>query len=224
MRQFSNAQLDGRKRVQAGRRLADDAYLQIRDQIITVSIPPGAPLDEDALADELKIGLTPVREALKRLRLERLAVIYPRRGTFAAEINISDERWLTEVRVELEGLAAVLAAERASEDDLLGLKSLLDTMETADDPVELMSIDTELHRAIYASARNPFLEDTLNQYLNLALRIWHYCLNRMPEHTSHDCDQHAVVRAICDRDVVAARAAAEEHLRSFSEEVRTLLI
>ncbi|MFE3002589.1 GntR family transcriptional regulator [Nocardia sp. NPDC059246] len=203
--------------------MADKAYLEIRDRIVTVSIAPGEPLDEDRLAKELGVGLTPVREALKRLGLESLAVIYPRRGTFAAEINISDERWLTEARLELEGLAASLAAQRASEDDLLRLETLLDEMEAADDPVDVMSIDTEIHRAIYAAARNPFLESTLNQYANLALRIWHYCLNRLPERTSHSCDQRAVVRAICDGDQDAARAAAQEHLLSFSREVRSLL-
>src|SRR5262245_7295748 len=98
-------------------RLADQAYLRLRDEIVTVRLRPGDPLDEKALSQRLELGLTPVRDALKRLTLERLAVIYPRRGTFVTDINISDERWLTEVRIEMEGLAAALAAERATDEE-----------------------------------------------------------------------------------------------------------
>ena len=207
-----------------GVRLADRAYTWIRDQIVTTRIAPGAPLDESVLSSELGIGLTPIREALKRLTLERLAVIYPRRGTFATEINISDERWLTEVRMELEGLAAALAAQRASHEDCAELMALIEKAESsATLPADFITLDTETHRRIYAIARNPYLEASLNQYANLALRIWHYCLERMPARTLQSCNQRDVVQAICDRDPDRARAAAQEHLRSFSEEVRSLL-
>ena len=75
---------------------------------------------------------------------------------------------------------------------------------------------------VYAAARNPYLEDTLNQYANLALRIWHYGIKRMRP-TTPSCSQRDVVNAIGDRDPARARAAAQVHLRGFSEEVRTLL-
>ena len=81
----------------------DQAYRRIRDAIVAVSLQPGAPLDEKALSASLGLGLTPIRDALKRLTLEKLAVTYPRRGTFVSRINIADEARLTEIRVELEG-------------------------------------------------------------------------------------------------------------------------
>lgn len=207
-------------------RLADQAYLRIRDDIVTIRHSPGAPLDEKVLSAELGFGLTPVRDALKRLTLERLAVIYPRRGTFVTDINISDERWLTEVRIELEGAAAALAAERATEEELTALRdhtALLESHDVGRDmSSDYLSIDTEIHRMVYAAARNPYLEDTLNQYANLALRIWHYGIKRMRP-TTPSCSQRDVVNAIGDRDPARARAAAQVHLRGFSEEVRTLL-
>ena len=95
-----------------GELLADRAYADLRDRIVTLAIAPGAPINEDALGRELEMGRTPVREAIKRLALERLVTVYPRRGTFASEINITDLAAISDVRVQLEGHAARRAAER----------------------------------------------------------------------------------------------------------------
>ncbi|MER5217097.1 GntR family transcriptional regulator [Streptomyces sp. NPDC002838] len=213
-----------RQGTNGGLRLADQAYLRIRDEIVTVQLQPGDPLDEKVLSQRLELGLTPVRDALKRLTLERLAVIYPRRGTFVTDINISDERWLTEVRIELEGLAAALAAERATDEECAALSRLAGTLEDASDlSLDYISVDAEIHRAIYAASHNPYLESSLNQYANLALRIWHYGIQRMRPRTPRSCAQDEVVAAICARKPEAARKAAQSHLLGFSAEVRSLL-
>ena len=60
--------------------LADRAYAQLRDRIVSLRIPPGAPINEDALGRELDVGRTPMREAIKRLALENLVTVFPRRG------------------------------------------------------------------------------------------------------------------------------------------------
>ena len=70
--------------------LADRAYDELRDRIVTLRIAPGEPIDEDGVGEELGMGRTPVREAIKRLALENLVTVFPRRGTFASEINITD--------------------------------------------------------------------------------------------------------------------------------------
>src|SRR5436309_458343 len=69
--------------------LADKAYLATRDQLIMLEIPPGEPIDDDLLATSLAMGRTPVREALKRLEVDRLVVSYSRRGTFATGMDIA---------------------------------------------------------------------------------------------------------------------------------------
>jgi DNA-binding GntR family transcriptional regulator len=214
--------------VRGGRpRLADRAYEAIRDDLIALRIEPGAPLDERQLSASLNVGLTPVRDAIKRLTLERLLVTYPRRGTFAAEINISDERWLTEARTGLEGLAALLAAERATEADratLIELNRKLEASSSATTSAVGASMDdAAVHRAIYAAAHNPYLETTLNQYANAALRIWHYAIRSLGSHHAHPCDQAEVIAAIIARDGERARGAAEVHLLNYSVEVRRLL-
>ena len=205
------------------RRKGDLAYEVIRDRIIRVELPPGAPLEEAVIVRELGVGLTPVREAFKRLALEKLAVIYPRRGTFVADIRVSDERWLTETRVELEGLAAALAAERATEQEIEHLESLVETLSGLRDTRALVETDTAIHRSVYAAAHNPYLRTTLDQYFNLSLRIWYYCMDRLPTIGEHAHNQAAMVAAIRRRAPVEARKAAEIHLRTFSDEVRAVL-
>lgn len=203
-------------------RLTDQAYRKIRDAIVRVELAPGAPLDEKVLSASLGLGLTPIRDALKRLTLEKLADTYPRRGTFVSRINISDEARLTEIRLELEGFAAALAAERATpaEHQLL-LDRLADLERGSEDRASHTDLDARVHRAIYAAARNEYLEAALNQCANLALRIWNYCLREREVGIQHIHSQRAVVEAIIAGDPVAARSAAENHLKDFSEDVRS---
>src|SRR5690348_18301801 len=109
--------------------LADRAYAALRDRIVALRIAPGEPINEDALGRELDMGRTPVREAIKRLALENLVTVFPRRGTFASEINITDLAHISDVRQQLEGHAAYRAAQRltdAQRADLAGLLIELD--------------------------------------------------------------------------------------------------
>src|ERR671923_599140 len=113
----------------AGELLADRAYVELRDQIVTLALPPGAPINEEALGRELDLGRTPLREAIKRLALENLVCVYPRRGTFATEINITDLAHISDVRVQLEGHAAYRAAQRLTPAQRDELDALVDEIE-----------------------------------------------------------------------------------------------
>src|SRR5579875_2703107 len=104
--------------------LADRAYDELRDRIVTLRIAPGQPIDEDRIGEELGMGRTPVREAIKRLALENLVTVYPRRGTFASDINITDLAHISEVRVQLEGHAAFRCAQRLTAEQRTELEAL----------------------------------------------------------------------------------------------------
>jgi DNA-binding GntR family transcriptional regulator len=108
--------------------LADRAYAELRDRIVTLRILPGSPIDEDLLGQELGMGRTPVREAIKRLALENLVTVFPRRGTFASEINITDLAHISDVRAQLEGHAAYRAAERITDAHRVELEALLEEL------------------------------------------------------------------------------------------------
>jgi DNA-binding GntR family transcriptional regulator len=97
-----------------GASLADQAYFAIRSLIVSLELAPGDPIREPELTAKLGIGRTPVREALRRLALERLVEVYPRRGMFVTTVDVRDLARLCEVRAVLEPEAARLAAERAT--------------------------------------------------------------------------------------------------------------
>ncbi|MBC8732862.1 GntR family transcriptional regulator [Paraburkholderia sp. UCT2] len=93
--------------------LADVAFAQIEEMIITRRLPPGSMISESQLAVELEMGRTPVREALQRLRQIGFVDMLPRRGTLVAGVDIRQQLELLEVRRPLEELVVRMAALRA---------------------------------------------------------------------------------------------------------------
>jgi DNA-binding GntR family transcriptional regulator len=206
--------------------LADRAYVQIRDRIITLRIPPGAPIDEDRLGEAFEMGRTPVREAVKRLALENLVTVFPRRGTFASEINITDLTHISDVRMVLEAHAAARAAERITDAQRAELEALLVELSRSkgsDDGEALMALDARLHRFIHRCSGNPYLEETLGRYFNLSLRIWHLVIDRLPHLFARVHEHEDVLLAIADGDAARASEILIEHIATFEREIRTVL-
>lgn len=204
--------------------LAEHAYQGIRDLLVTVRIRPGAPLSEERLTRHLGVGRTPVREAIKRLETERLVVVYPRRGAFAAAIHLADLELLSAVRAPLEGEAAYYAARRASRTERDRLRELMARAEECEpSSAAEIDFDSQVHRAIYRAAHNPYLEATLEQYYNLILRIWHFALDRLPQVTGHIAELVPLLGAVLAGEADQARALAVEHVVSFQREVSEVL-
>ena len=206
--------------------LADRAYVELRDRIVTLRIPPGAPIDEDQLGADLGMGRTPVREAIKRLALENLVTVFPRRGTFASDINITDLAHISDVRTVLEGHAAYRAAERITEAQQAELNELLEELgrsQGSDDVEALMALDARVHRFIYSCAGNPYLETTLARYFNLSLRIWHLVLDRLPHLFARVHEHDDVLHAIAAGKPKQARDILADHISTFEREIRAVL-
>jgi DNA-binding GntR family transcriptional regulator len=206
--------------------LADRAYIELRDRIVSLRIAPGAPIDEDGLGAELEMGRTPVREAIKRLALENLVTVFPRRGTFASEINITDLAHISDVRSQLEGHAAYRAAERITDPQRAELQQLLDELgdsRGSDDVEALMTLDARVHRFIYRCAGNPYLEETLGRYFNLSLRIWHLVFDRLPHLFARVHEHDDVLHAIAAGEPARARDILAEHIATFEREIRAVL-
>jgi DNA-binding GntR family transcriptional regulator len=206
--------------------LADRAYEELRDRIVTLRIPPGAPIDEDLIGRELAMGRTPVREAIKRLSLENLVTVFPRRGTFASEINITDLAHISDVRAVLEGHAAGRAAQRITETQRAELHELLGELgrsKGSDDVEALMALDARVHRFIYRCAGNPYMEETLGRYYNLSMRIWHLVIDRLPHLFARVHEHDDALRAIAAGDAEHARAILADHIATFESEIRSVL-
>jgi len=207
--------------------LAERAYRAIRDRLVMLEIRPGAPINEDQLAQSLGVGRTPVREALKRLQYERLITTYPRRGTFATDVNITDLAHISEVRQELEPLAAAQAARRATAADRAVLAGALRELEGVDShrhgADELMRLDLQVHRAIYAATHNPYLEDTLVRHDNLATRIWCLFIDRLSDMAGHVEEHGPLLEAIVAGDAEKAAQLARDHVEGFERAIRAAI-
>jgi DNA-binding GntR family transcriptional regulator len=106
--------------------LRDVVFDYMKDAIITGKLKPGERLMEVQLAEKLGVSRTPVREAIRKLELEGLVVMVPRKGAYVADLDAKDLLNVLEVRSSLEGLAASLAAERITEEEIDKLKKIIE--------------------------------------------------------------------------------------------------
>ena len=210
------------ERSNGDRLIADRAYEELRDRIVTVKLPPGTVLREDELMAQLAIGRTPLRDAIKRLALEGLVAVQPRRGTTITPVDTADIMHITEVRADLEGLAAELAALRMSEDERDACHERLERLRALDrrsDPEALMRMDTEIHRFTWHAAQNPYLVQSLERYWSLSLRIWYLVIDRVPGLAGSVHHQEQLLEALINRDAPASRRIMREHVVEFQREV-----
>ena len=205
---------------------ADRAYEIVRERLVMLDIRPGEPINDDRLAEELGFGRTPVREALKRLERERLVIAYPRRGTFATAVDMTDLADISEIRKQLEPTAAARAARTASQDARARLSALADEIaeiDDSEDPRDVLRKDVRVHREIYRASGNPHLEDILVSLDAHATRIWCLFLDRLPDVASHVREHAALLQAIVDGDEDTASALTLEHVAGFEQAIRDLL-
>ena len=205
--------------------LADRAYSAIRDLIVTLELEPGAVINERELIERLGIGRTPVREALRRLAQERLVEVYPRRGMFVTGVDVRELARLSEVRAVLEPEAARLAAERATDAERAALRELIAEIGGGDlDDRDLMALDERIHRAVYRCSHNDLLEDTLEQYYMLALRIWMIALDRQHELKDAVGEHRTLLEAIHDGDGARAAETMRGHVEDFEQAMHRVLL
>jgi DNA-binding GntR family transcriptional regulator len=202
--------------------VAERAYLELRHRIVTLQLAPGSALREDALMNEMSIGRTPLREAVKRLAHENLVAVQPRRGTFVTPVEAADIVNITEVRAGLEGYAAELAAVRMDAPARQAAEALLHEVKHLSRPNDqdwLMRFDERIHHFTWEASGNPYLIETLERYWTHSLRIWYLVLDRVPGlgHAVHE--QTQLVQALLDGDADSAGTIMREHILAFQSEV-----
>jgi DNA-binding GntR family transcriptional regulator len=201
---------------------AEQAYRSLLEDIVTLKLDPGDVLAEDALRERLGLGRTPIREALQRLASEDLVVVLPRRGVIVSQINVTDLTEIYEVRSRLEGLAARLAAERFGDGELPpGVAADLSLIPETTGFLALIAVDRRLHRVVHHLARNRYLLDNLDWYLNLSIRLVLAAARRLPappvaEMAETMADFHDLFVAIVAHDGDRAEEIASRH-SGFSE-------
>jgi len=208
-----------------GRLKRDQAYETLLLDIICGVLRPREAIDEATLSERYEVPRAGVRDALARLALEGLVDRRPRLGSVVADLGAIELQQIFELRVQLEGSAAALAAQNATAADLAEIRRAFAGVEKVlarADYREVIRMDLAFHQAVGAATHNRWLArvtDTLN--VN-ALRFWHYSLSRRgPEALRREIDAHLrIAQAIERHDPAAARQAMREVLGEFPSTVK----
>lgn len=187
----------------------------LRAAIIGGVLNPGERLMEIQLAEELGVSRTPVREAVRTLEQEGFVEMFPRRGTYVANISIKDVIDVYEIRIALDVLAAGLAAERITDGELVKLKEHLVKIREAVKNCEMEKLgeyDWEFHEVLYRASRNDRLFGIINNLREQITRLRVTSMNYPGRIVATLNEHELLVESIAKRDVELAKKRAYEHM------------
>lgn len=195
--------------------LRDVVFNTLRQAILKGELEPGERLMEIQLADRLGVSRTPIREAIRKLELEGLVLMIPRKGAEVAKISEKNLRDVLEVRRSLEELAIELACKRMTDEDMENLESaqaaFRQAIETGD-PMTIAETDEAYHDIIYNGTGNNKLMQILN---NLREQMYRYRLEYIKDEDKRQnllAEHSHILSAIKKRQVNDAKKAIREHI------------
>jgi DNA-binding GntR family transcriptional regulator len=201
-------------RQRAGGRAAD-IRATLQDEIESGKLPPGAGLDERALAARFNVSRTPVREALQQLAARGLVRIAPRQGVVVSRLSVSKVRAMLEFIGELEALAAKLAARRIDDEGKRALEAAIAQCEEAvakGGAAEYGVANTVFHEAIYAGSRNEYLAEQIRVARRLIQRYRVRDFQTKAQIAASLEDHRRIAQAIMAGDETAATEAMHHHV------------
>ena len=195
--------------------LRDVVFNTLRRAILRGELVPGQRLMEIQLAEKMGVSRTPVREAIRKLELEGLVVMIPRKGAEVAHISGKNLRDVLEVRRALEELAGELACARMSTEELKLLEQANHRFAAvlgSDDITMLAQADEEFHGLIYQATENDRLVQMVN---HLREQMYRYRIEHIKDKSQRKLlvqEHQEIIRALAARDVEAARRAIRSHI------------
>ncbi|WP_319483075.1 GntR family transcriptional regulator [uncultured Cohaesibacter sp.] len=215
------------QRNEKAKSLADQAYCQLREDIITCKLHPGNDLSEQDLAESLKMSKTPVREALARLALEGLVEVFPRRGYRVTPVTVKSVNDVFTVRKALEGVACELAAVRMDGSEIDQVEELSQARYIPGEEPTVASFikaNNAFHSAIAEASRVPRLKQLIDSYLEESTRLFHMGAAVRDVNPETIKDHARIVTALRAHDPDAAREAIHEHTENTRHGLLTALI
>lgn len=195
--------------------LRDVVFNTLRQAILTGELKPGERLMEIHLANRLGVSRTPIREAIRKLELEGLVIMIPRRGAEVANITTKSMQDVLEVRRALDVLSVELACERISEEELLQLKNACDEFEKATRTKDLKKIaqaDVALHDIIVKATGNERLVQLVS---NLSEQMYRYRFEYIKDASKHQrlVEEHRIIfESIRNKDKITALETSKLHI------------
>lgn len=195
--------------------LRDLVFNTLRQAILTGELKPGERLMEIHLADKLGVSRTPIREAIRKLELEGLVTMIPRRGAEVAQITEKSMNDVLEVRRAMDALCAELACDRITDEELENLKQACDDFEASvrtKDVRKIAQADVALHDIIVRATGNQRLIQLVN---NLSEQMYRYRFEYIKDFSQHETliEEHRIIyQSIVRKDRETAAAAARTHI------------
>jgi DNA-binding GntR family transcriptional regulator len=206
--------------------LRDTAYAAIKHRIITSVFRPGEYINELQLSSILRIGRTPVHQALDRLMIEGMVEVIPRKGVIVKSVSLNEVLQIIEVRLINETYGARLAAEHADDTDLTELADVLKRAQhwaSLRNVENMMLLDREFHLLVARAAKNDVLTELLRKLHERSLRFWFISLNAPAQYENVQNEHTGILEAIRQRDPDGADAAMRRHIESFRANVSQFL-
>ena len=197
--------------------LRDVVFNTLRQAILKGELKPGERLMEIALAEKLGVSRTPIREAMRKLELEGLVVMIPRRGAQVANITEKDLNDVLEVRIALENMAIEKACKRMTEEQMRQMRHAEKEFERVlaeGNLVRIAEADVDFHEVIYQAADNARLYQVLS---NLREQMYRYRVEYLKEEDTRNQlvqEHEELSKAIRERDVQKAQELSFRHLET----------
>ena len=202
--------------------LRDVVFNTLRQAILKGELAPGERLMEIQLAQKLGVSRTPIREAIRKLELEGLVLMIPRRGAEVARISEKSLKDVLEVRRSLEELAIELACQRMTEEDMQALEEAQKAFKAAieqGDAMKIAETDEAYHDVIYYSTRNKRLVQIIS---NIRERMYRYRVEYLKDEETRNLlvkEHEEIYEAIRNRDVKQAQEISYQHIENQREAI-----
>lgn len=203
--------------------LRDVVFETLKEAILTGKFEPKERLMEIKLADQLGVSRTPVREAIRKLELEGLVVMEPRKGAYVSDISFKDIIDTLEVREALETFAVKLAVEKNKIEDISEIEKLNLSFQDAyknKNVKKMVEYDTEIHKAIINLSENRKLIAFMEELNEIMQRFRLIFFNETYNPERIDQEHQDVIKAIKDKDMEKAQNAMRNHLRTLKEDIK----
>lgn len=197
--------------------LREIVFESIRGAIISGVLKPGERLMEVQLAEKLGVSRTPIREAIRKLELEGLVIMMPRKGAYVADLSIKDITDVLEIRASLEGLASGLAALRITDEEIEELEMTAVQFNQAIEEGNFDAIvqkDIEFHDRIFKATRNEKLLQINNNLREQVQRFRIMYINKSNKSKDLAKEHYEIAEAISNRSIDLAEKLAKTHIEN----------
>ena len=185
----------------------------IKKAIYSGEYKSGQELSLTAVAEELGVSRTPVREAIRQLAKTSLVTLTPRKGAYVSLPSISDAGALYELREELEKFAAALVSANPPEKELKEFLEIFSQMDNSTDPQKYLEEDRRFHAFIYQASGNRFLMNSLQELVDVINLYRPYSLGD-PDYIKRLAEGHVeIIEALLAHDEERVREAMGAHIR-----------